>query len=152
MPDLPLSARVLEITQGYLKPGASDTEGRLRRTVYPDGRRAFRHTMKGGHGLVRTEVEREIPEEEFDRLWPATAGRRLSKLRHVLKEGDFTWEIDRFLDLDLVLAEVELPDPNALAPPPAWLAPHIIREVTEEPEYRNYELALRAHRRADSAT
>jgi adenylate cyclase len=152
MPDLPPSARVLEITQGYLKPGETDTEGRLRRTLYPDGRRVFRHTVKSGHGLVRTEVEREISEEEFDRLWPATAGRRLSKLRHVVDHGGFTWEIDRFLDLDLVLAEVELPDPDAEAPVPAWLAPLVVREVTEEPEYRNFELALRAHRRTDHAT
>jgi hypothetical protein len=29
---------------------------------------------------------------------------------------------------------------------PGWLAPHVVREVTEEAEYQNFELAIRLGR------
>lgn len=116
-------------------------EGRLRRIERADGSVEHRHTVKTGVGLVRTEVEHVIDRATFDAAWPATAGRRLSKTRFRVDEGEFTWEIDRFDGFDLVLAEVELPDPAAVAIPPSWLAPFIVREVTDEPAYRNFELA-----------
>lgn len=153
MPDLPPDAQVdvVRIEQGYLpddeaRRGPDLPEGRLRRTTRADGRVRCFHTVKKGAGLVRTEEERELTLDEFERLWPATAGRRLSKTRHAVRVGDLTWEVDRFDGLDLVLAEVELPDPSHPARLPPWLAPHVVREVTEEPEYRNYALALRLGR------
>jgi CYTH domain-containing protein len=53
------------------------------------------------------------------------------------------WEIDVFEDRPLVLAEVELPSADAEAPPPAWLARHVVREVTDDPAYANSALARR---------
>jgi len=165
LPDLPVDERcagTLHIEQGYLAGGASPAtdpatsspdgpggdapivEGRIRRTVHPDGRIHCVHTIKHGTGLVRTEQERDLTEAEFDRLWPLTEGRRISKERHRIRDGSFLWEIDRFFDLDLVLAEVELPGAEANAPIPTWLAPCIVREVTEDPAYRNFEIAKRA--------
>ena len=46
--------------------------------------------------------------------------------------------------IPLVLAECELPSTDAPLDIPDWLAPFIVREVTEEPAFRNAELALRA--------
>ncbi len=150
MPDLPPGAEVVHIEQGYLPDAGDDeanpVEGRLRRTRRASGEVRCFHTVKKGLGLVRTEVERELPEEEFERLWPSTAGRRLIKTRHKVRAGDLTWEVDRFEGLDLVLAEVELPDAAHEAPLPAWLAPHVVREVTEDPEYRNFAIARRLGR------
>jgi hypothetical protein len=60
------------------------------------------------------------------------------------RSGDRTWEIDRFDGLPVVLAECELPSVDAPLEIPAWLAPWIEREVTEEPAFRNFELARRA--------
>jgi CYTH domain-containing protein len=94
-------------------------------------------------GLVRSEVERVISEEEFARHWPRTAGRRLTKTRYRLSVGALVWEIDTFDEPNLVLAEVELPSPDAAAPLPEWLAPRVLREVTDDPAYRNYEIAVR---------
>jgi adenylate cyclase len=146
LPDLPARAVALKLEQGYLPDAGGEggvQEGRLRRTVYPDGRIVCKHTIKHGEGLVRTEIERTIDEAEFEAGWPRTAGRRLRKTRYAISEGERTWEVDDFLDIDLVLAEVELPTPDTEAPIPAWLAPHLVREVTDEPEYRNFRLALR---------
>lgn len=147
MPPLPPGADAVKIEQGYLPDGGtSETgalEGRVRRTTRRGSEVRCFHTVKKGLGLVRTEEEREIPVVEFERLWPSTAGRRISKTRHEVKSGDLTWEIDEFDGIDLILAEVELPTEDAEAPMPAWLKPHVVREVTEEPEFRNFNLARR---------
>lgn len=145
LPPLPREADYIRIEQGYL-PDSSSLNGRLRREVLSDGAVRFTHTVKQGNGLVRTEVERVISQEEFDEHWPDTAGQRLTKTRYFVKSGDFTWEVDVFDDLNLVLAEVELPTVASAPKPPPWLAPHIVRDVTHEKQYRNHQLALRLAR------
>ena len=151
LPALPAGAEVWRIAQGYLPDDARErlgVEGRLRRVEHPDGRIEHIHTVKQGFGLVRTEVERAIDVEEFERLWPFTAGRRLTKTRHRVPAEDgsgLTWEIDRFDGIDLVLAEVELPSAETVPGIPPWLQGWIVRDVTEEPEYRNSRIALRVH-------
>ena len=122
----------------------TELEGRLRRIVHPDGREEFVHTVKRGLGLVREETERTIDRDTFEREWPRTAGRRLRKVRTRVAVGDRTWEVDRFIDLPVVLAECELPAPDSPLAIPAWLAGSVVREVTEEPAFRNSELARRA--------
>jgi adenylate cyclase len=143
LPVLPADAVALRIEQGYFPARAGSLEGRLRRTTAPDESVACTHTIKRGNGLVRQEIEREITPDEFALLWPETEGRRLRKTRHVVTVGELKWEIDEYDELDLVLADIELPSPDAHVAPPHWLRPHIVRDVTDEPAYRNYRLALR---------
>ena len=151
LPELPAGSEAWRIEQGYLPellPGKrgrnTPLEGRLRRLILPDGTVNFTHTIKRGEGLVREELERSISETEFSLNWPLTESRRLSKTRHRVRVGPLVWEIDDFVQLDIVLAEVELPDVHMKVEIPDWLALRIVREVTDEPEFRNYELALRA--------
>ena len=119
-------------------------EGRLRRITHSDGSVEHIHTIKSGVGLVRQETERSIDAETFAREWPRTVGRRLEKLRTRITIGDRLWEIDQFTHIPLVLAECELPSIDTPLDIPDWLAPFIVREVTEEPAFRNAELALRS--------
>jgi predicted CoA-binding protein/CYTH domain-containing protein len=153
MPVVPAGAERWTIQQGYLplpgERGASTEpdfpegpEGRLRRILRPDGTAMYRHTIKRGGGMVREEVERAIEREEFERLWPMTAGRRVEKTRYRVREGDLTWELDRFHSLPLVMLEVELPEASHAAPLPSWAAPLVVREVTEDARYRNAALAI----------
>lgn len=150
LPTLPPDAIALEMEQGYL-PGtfevgddpASIPYGRIRRTTHPDGRVECTHTIKRGEGVEREETERTISEEEFERLWLRTKPRRLRKTRYVVNEGIYTWEVDAFRELDLFLAEVEITSADEQPPLPTWLEPHVVREVTDEKQYENYELALR---------
>lgn len=151
---------VWRIDQGYLplrstandgdshSPGAPiaphQLEGRLRRITHSDGSVEHIHTVKSGIGLVRQEIERGIDAETFAREWPRTIGRRLEKVRTRISVGDRLWEIDQFTQIPLVLAECELPSADAPLEIPDWLAPFIVREVTEEPAFRNAELALRS--------
>jgi adenylate cyclase len=154
LPVMPEGAEVLRIEQGYLPDTAEQAEradqppleGRLRRTVYADGSVRMTHTVKVGRGVRRTESERTISADEFRRYWPHTEGRRLRKTRYRARGAEtaasLVWEIDAFDDRDLVLAEVELPSPEAEVAFPAWLRPHVVREVTDDPSYRNYALAV----------
>jgi adenylate cyclase len=143
-PTLPAGHRCIRIEQGYtLGPDGVRHGARLRRAVRDDGSVHLTLTRKSGAGLVRHEDERALSQAEFDGLWPGTEGRRLAKVRHVVAEGSLLWEVDRFVGIDLWLAEVELPAVDALVDLPAWLAPWVAREVTDDPRYRNSALALR---------
>ncbi len=134
----PRKAVSVRIDQGWL-PGKRLRE-RIRRVRGPAGTRYYR-TVKFGRGLARREIEEETTEDVFRQLWPLTRGRRVAKRRVLVKDGPFTWEIDRFYGRDLVLAEVELPSPDTPVIPPPWLARRIVREVTGNPKYLNENLA-----------
>ncbi|HEY7636314.1 MAG TPA: CHAD domain-containing protein [Gemmatimonadales bacterium] len=139
LPPIDGSAPVVEIEQGYL-PGERLVE-RLRRVQSGDGVQLVR-TLKTGAGLTRLEIEEPVAPELFERLWPLTEGRRVHKRRYRIPDGELTWEIDEFLDRDLVLAEVELGGRPRDVSLPAWLEPHVEREVTEDQAYTNLHLAL----------
>lgn len=128
----------LVLEQGYL-PGDRIQE-RIRRQQGPAGTTCLR-TLKAGRGVSRIEIEEEITDQLFEQLWPVTAGRRVQKRRYRIPAGTLVWEIDVFDDRDLVLAEVELPSPDVVPSLPDWLAPSVVREVTEEPAYLNIKLA-----------
>ena len=74
-------------------------------------------------------------------MWPLTADARVRKQRHVVRDAGHAWEVDVFLDRDLVLAEVELSGLDDVAELPGWLAPYVVRDVTGEPAYFNSVLA-----------
>jgi len=137
-PEAAREAPNVEIEQGWL-PGQTLQE-RVRRTSNGTNERFFR-TVKLGTGITRTELEEEASSEMFASLWPLTEGRRVRKRRFKVRQDELTWEVDQFLDRDLVLAEVELPAADHPVTPPDWLAPVIVREVTDEPAYLNINLA-----------
>lgn len=141
LPRLPHGAGRWVIEQGYLGADAG-IEGRIRRITHPDGRIEHVHTSKRGLGMVREEVERVMEASEFERLWPSTRGQRIAKVRHRVPEGGLVWEVDAFTSLSLHMAEVELPAADASADLPSWLRAVVVREVTEDPRYRNSSLAL----------
>lgn len=136
-PELPSGHEVLEVEQGWF--GTRYPE-RVRRTRGSSGERCHR-AIKHGVGVSRIELEEEIDAHLFATLWPLTEGRRVRKVRYRVCEGELLWEIDRFSDRDLVLAEVELPAADHPIPIPPWLDPYLVREVTDEPGYVNLNLA-----------
>jgi CHAD domain-containing protein/CYTH domain-containing protein len=138
LPPTARSAAANEIEQGWL-PGERLRE-RLRRVKSGDGEKYLR-TIKLGAGIQRMELEEETTAELFRALWPLTEGCRVHKRRYRMEEGALTWEIDQFLDRDLVLAEVELPDVGTAVELPKWLERFVVREVTEDPAFLNLKLA-----------
>jgi CYTH domain-containing protein len=127
-----------EIHQGYLVVGSDGAEARVRRR----GERCSL-TVKSGAGRARSEHEIELAFEQFEELWPATEGARVSKRRHTLRQPD-----GHLIELDvysgslagLIVAEVEFDDPAAAESfvAPDWFG----REVTDDPAYKNQSLAV----------
>jgi CYTH domain-containing protein len=124
------------IEQGYLVVGRGGLQVRLRkkgsvRTL----------TFKRGTKGEREEREVRLSNEQFDTLWPATAGRRLVKVRYDVPWKNHTIEIDiyRGRHKGLVVAEVEFDNLRSCAAfaPPDWIG----REVTGKPKYSNVVLA-----------
>lgn len=126
------------LRQGYL-PGE-----RLRervRSVTSNGATTYLRTIKLGRGVQRMELEETTTAPVFEALWALTEGCRVIKRRYAVPEGDLVWEIDVFDDRELFLAEVELDDPQRQPELPEWLAPYVVREVTNESQYVNLNLA-----------
>ena len=138
LPPLAAAHEVEEIEQGYL-PGERVVE-RLRH-VRMNGTERYLRTVKSGTGVSRLELEESIDPAMFARLWPLTDGRRLRKRRYRVPEGDRVWEVDEYLDRELVVAEIELAAEHEDVHPPAWLAPLMVREVTDDVSYSNRALA-----------
>jgi CHAD domain-containing protein/CYTH domain-containing protein len=132
------NAQSLRIDQGWL-PGDALRE-RIRRERGRHGER-FLRTVKGGKRHTRVHIEEELSREDYLRLWRLTTGRRISKRRWIVADRDCTWHIDRFLDRDVVIAEAISSDERTELKLPPWLAPHVVRDITDEKEFGNYELA-----------
>ena len=130
--DLPEPAK---IEQAYLT--VEPVAVRVRRT---GDRRIL--TIKAGSGLTRTEIERDLDDDEFDSLGALGDALRLTKRRHRIElDDDHTAELDLF-DGALAgrrLVEVEFADEAAADrfDPPSWFG----REVTTDTRYNNASLA-----------
>ena len=125
------------IRQGYVIATPDGIELRVRHK-----QDRFFQTIKIGEGLSRKEIELELTEKQFRRLWPFTKGRRVIKTRHRVPVGDHTAELDRF-DGDLkglLLVEVEFAsvEESLRFIPPEWFG----TEVTEDSRYQNKRLAV----------
>ena len=125
-----------EIEQGYL---AIDREGRHVRLRKKGD--ALSLTYKRDYGRSREEREIRLRADQFEALWPATVGRRLTKIRYDLPRGKRMIEIDvyRGVHEGLVVAEVEFPDEKSCVEfeAPDWFG----AEVTSDQRYSNLKLA-----------
>lgn len=99
-------------------------------------------TIKGDGLVGRDEFEYEIPVEDASALLELAASASVTKSRHRLPAAgapDLAWEIDVFTgrNAGLVVAELEVPDPDFAFERPDWLG----ADVTQDPRYKNAELA-----------
>jgi CYTH domain-containing protein/CHAD domain-containing protein len=136
LPESATTGRAKRIEQGYVAIGAR-TEVRLRRA---GGRMTL--TAKRGHGETRAEHEIALYKEQFEALWPLTAGRRLVKTRRLVALGDdLEAEVDIYEGAlaGLVTVEVEFSSAQQSGSfqPPGWFG----EELTGDPAYANQSLA-----------
>jgi hypothetical protein len=136
-PELQATAPV-ETHEGWL-PGTA-LEERLRAECGPDGEHYYR-CVTVGSGAERTEVAEDTTKELFDALWPLTGGKRITVRRYPVSDGSLAWEVDAFPERDMVLARVAVPLPRKRVVLPPLIRPHLVREVTDEPEYLGVNLA-----------
>lgn len=96
-------------------------------------------------GAQRLEFEYPIPLPDAHRmLEDLTCKPIIEKTRHLVEVGRHTWEIDVFEgdNAGLVVAEIELDDPDEAFEKPAWAG----AEVTEDPRYYNSRLSANPYR------
>ena len=136
---LPDSDKVLHLRQSYLV----NSEGMSVRIRVIDESRAFltiKRITPGGNIAIRDEFEYEIPVDDALQMMSFSPLGSVKKQRHVLRHGDYTWEVDFFEDENegLIMAEVELPGYDAPVDLPEWVG----REVSDNPAYLSSNLAI----------
>ena len=134
----------MEITQTYLLSNPGE-EVRIRQQG-ADGFYTYYETVKTPvNDLKRVEIERRLTQKEYaKRLMDADPTKRpIHKTRYrLLYQGQY-FEIDLFpFWTDRAICEIELSDESV----PVTLPPQLrlIREVTDDPAYRNAALAKMA--------
>lgn len=125
------------VRQGYVTGPDDSVEVRLRQKGC-----TYSLTVKSGGTMQRAEHETAITAEQFETLWPTTAGSRIDKTRYTgtLPDGlIFELDIFRFRLAPLMLVEVEFPTldtANAFIPPD-WFG----ADVTADKRFKNKALA-----------
>jgi adenylate cyclase len=136
LPPQILRAKHYRIAQGYLSNEPGGRHVRLRKKANTN-----LLTFKVGRGNAREEREITLSPKQFAILWPATAGRRLKKVRYEVPWKNVVIEIDIYRGVNdgLIVAEVEFPSEASCRKfkGPRWLG----REVTGQKRYRNVRLA-----------
>ena len=123
--------REIPYRQGYL---ANTEEVSVRIRI--SGESAKLNIKSATLGVERHEYEYEVPVVEGqEMLEKLCKGPVIEKVRHIVKHGDHTWEIDRFSgdNEGLVVAEVELGSADEQFERPAWLG----EEVSHDTRYYN---------------
>ena len=129
--DESLAEKEIHIIQGYIDSGF---KGVIRVRTWND--KAFLTIKYRISRLSREEFEYEIPYADAVKLLKNACYCTLDKTRFLYPYHGKLWEIDRFNDRKLILAEVEMESETEQIDIP----PFIEREVTEDPRYSNHML------------
>lgn len=130
------SIRAIRIKQGYI----AHEDGRSVR-VRIAGDKGYL-TIKGpsrDNGVSRLEWEMEIPKVNAEELFRICKPGVIDKIRYIVPApNNRKWEVDEFFGENegLVMAEIELGDPDEAYERPAWLG----EEVTGDKRYYNAQL------------
>jgi len=133
------------IRQGYL---AVNDKVSIRIRIR-DGHPSQVTIKSGSTGLSRSEYEYDIPPGDAEELMTVCGDHMLEKHRHLVPQGDLTWEVDVFSapHEGLVIAEIEIPAEDHAVDLPDWLG----EEVTGDPAYNNSSLSSPDFRPAGAA-
>ncbi len=128
-----LAYKSIEIKQGYLNRKPERT---VRIRTFND--KGF-ITVKGkNEGLVRLEFEYEIPFSDASEMLHLCELPIIEKTRYLIKDGEYTWEVDEYHGTKegLTVAEIELPSIDAIFNKPIYIG----EEVTGDIRYYNSNL------------
>ena len=127
-----------KIAQAYLK-SVGQTERRIRERGDSSGFTCFYTEKMSFSPTKRIERERKISMREYMNLM-TEAEAILTKERWCFVHQGQYFELDTFDGVkDFALLEIEMTNENQQIKLPSWC--RVIREVTEEPDYRNHEIA-----------
>ena len=136
------NAEATDIVQTYLlcpEPGSSE---RVRKRG-ADGEYVYTHTMKTRvSNMRRVEIENEISEREYNEYlrFADPKRRTIYKTRYCLEYKNQLFEIDVYpFSDDHAIMRAALPDSDSTPDAPPEIK--ILRDVTDDPAYRNSQLA-----------
>lgn len=124
----------IHLRQGYLCMG-----GACSVRVRSAGAKAYLNLKSATLGISRSEFDYPVPLADAEEILETLCLKPLiEKTRYLIKHGDHVWEIDVFEgdNLGLVVAEIELTDPNEPFELPEWTG----IEVSNDPRYYNVSL------------
>lgn len=139
-------SRSANMRQGYL---VTDEIRSVRVRISDD--KAHLNIKSATVGLSRSEYEYGIPLEDAEDMLDKLCGKLvLEKTRHFIHHGDHVWEIDVFAgnNAGLIMAEVELTDPEESFERPPWLGD----EVSHDKRYYNAYLITHPYKDWQSTT
>lgn len=131
----------ISISQYYFP--VEDKWERIRESIQ-DGKISFIHCVKKlieEDPAVYEENERDLTVKEYLVLREKCTT-QINKIRHVKKEGDLKWEIDEYVNLSLIVAEIEIPSVDYQVEIPDYISENLIMEVTSFREFTNRKLSL----------
>jgi len=135
--------KTTRMAQGYLNDMKAMRDGTQKASVRVRiaGNQAFLNMKSRELGHTRQEFDYEIPLADAEALLKLCVGGLIDKHRNYIKQEEFIWEVDEFLgdNQGLVVAEIELPDADAVFTRPRWCGV----EVTDKIRYYNLSLAER---------
>ncbi|MBR3429485.1 MAG: AAA family ATPase [Clostridia bacterium] len=132
----------VDIVQTYLKSEDPAEERRIRQRGSNGSYVYFMTRKRKAGGIKRVEIEERLSQKEYIELMVEAdpAFRPIHKERYCLSENGLYYEIDIYPEWkDKAIMEIELhsEDQEIIFPEDI----DVIREVTEDPEYSNHELA-----------
>lgn len=134
------------MAQGYLVGAQALRAGHAHASVRARlaGDQAWLNIKAATSGIARAEFEYAIPASDARTLLATLCDGVLEKTRHHVRVDGVLFEIDEFEgdNLDLIVAEVELPAVDAPYPQPSWLG----REVSGLARYYNVNLIAHPYR------
>ena len=133
------------IAQGYLVGVRALRDGTARASVRVriSGDQAWLNIKSVELGVARAEYELPLPLDDAQTMLATLCNGVLEKIRHHVEIDGWLFEVDEFLGANrgLFVAEVELPEKDAVFPRPAWLG----REVSTLARYYNVNLIERPY-------
>ncbi|CAG7580208.1 MAG: putative phosphatase [uncultured marine phage] len=140
--------QVLNITQYYFKNEEGIWE-RFRRSEDQNGEVTYIKTIKTTISKgISNEDEDIISKDDYKNAKSLCKSgeyesRRISKIRHVkyVDGTDLKWEIDEFTDINITIAEIEIPTLDFEVDFPDYITDVMIKEVTGIKEFNNRRMA-----------
>ena len=133
---------LLQITQLYLPKDENGYTVRYRYITDTNDNVKYVKTLKKYVSpMVCEEFENEVTEEEYEEA-EKKAVSEILKLRYEIKHGDLVWQIDSFVNIKMVLVEVELPSEDYEFEIPKQIEDAIVTEVTGVDGFSNESLAM----------
>ena len=145
MPDIK-PAEVIKIEQYYLKNSSGIWE-RARSWSSNIDDIKYIHTVKKSISKgVNLEDEYFMSEEQFNQFkkncFESKESKFLSKERWIYPDGDFVWEVDKFInDHYIIIAEIEIPTKRFKIDIPNFIADKLLLEVTDFKQFSNRSLS-----------